>query len=189
MFGLYVFAGACISLFATLSLVGLWMTRNNQLPNTITVGNLHDSGKMMFGFTVFWAYIAFSQFMLIWYGNIPEETIFFAHRWEHGWKAVSIFLVVGHFGLPFLFLLIRNVKRHSVGLSLASLWLLAIHYLDIYWLIMPNHGGFHPAPTDFLCLLGVGGFWLAALGWLIQRKKLVPVKDPRLAESLAFENA
>ncbi len=190
IFGVYIFAGCVISICGLLCLLILRLQGSERLRGVVSWEHFHDLGKLLFAFTVFWAYIAFSQFMLIWYGNIPEETIFFAHRWEHGWKAVSIFLAAGHFGLPFLFLLLRDVKRNRLGLTLASLWLLAVHYVDIYWLVMPtlHHEKFSLSLLDFTCWLGIGGLFLALLSFLMQRGALVPLRDPRLAESLAFEN-
>ena len=86
----------------------MWLQRHGRLERAITAEHYHDVGKMVFAFTVFWAYIAFSQYMLIWYGNIPEETIYFVHRAEHGWLAISLVLVFLRFVIPFLLLLSRR---------------------------------------------------------------------------------
>ena len=107
----------------------------------ITTEHLHDLGKLLFAFTVFWAYIAFSQYFLIWYGNIPEETIFFRVRLAGGFKLITIALAVGHFGVPFFFLMPRAIKRHAATLVGAALWLLAMHFIDVYWLVIPSHPG------------------------------------------------
>jgi hypothetical protein len=128
--------------------------------------------------------------MLIWYGNIPEETLWFAHRWHHGWKAVSVALAVGHFALPFFFLLPRAIKRNAATLVLAAVWLLAMHFVDVYWLVIPSIEGLgaRPGIVDVAALVTVGGAFLAAFGWLLVKSPLVPAGDPRLSESLAFEN-
>ncbi len=188
IFGVYFFAGSTISILATTVLMVLWSHRLGLLRNVITFEHFQDLGKLLFGFVVFWAYIGFSQFMLIWYGNIPEETAWYKHRMEEGWMTVTIALAVGHFVFPFFLLLFKDVKRHRLGLSLAAVWLLAMHYLDLYWLIMPAHGGFHPGLTDITCLVGIGGLFIATLGLLSRRPALVPIHDPRLAESMSFEN-
>lgn len=190
IFGVYYFAGCVIAICALLILMVLLLQRSGRLQGVVNQEHFHDLGKLLFAFTVFWAYIAFSQFMLIWYANIPEETAFFAHRWEHGWKNVSIFLAVGHFGIPFLFLLMRDVKRRAAGLIAATVWLCAMHYLDMYWLIMPafGDGHFDFEPMDLMTLVGVGGIFVATLAWRVTRTRLIPVNDPRLQESLAFEN-
>src|SRR6185369_10699109 len=121
-----------------------------------TVEHRHDIGKLLFGFTVFWAYIAFSQFILIFYANLPEETIFFRHRWEGSWKAVSLVLLFGHFVVPFLVLLPRTTKRSALGLGTGAVLLLVMHYVDVYWLVMPNLNlhGVEPSWIDIAGLLG-----------------------------------
>ncbi|HEX2254721.1 MAG TPA: hypothetical protein VHQ65_15755 [Thermoanaerobaculia bacterium] len=198
IFGVYVFSGAVVAILAVLTLgcIALGAGRDPRgerpgpLAGVVTTEHLHDVAKLLFAFVVFWAYIGFSQFMLIWYGNLPEETIWYAHRLEHGWRGVTIALAVGHFVLPFFFLLPRAVKRTRSTLVAASVWLLAMHYLDLYWLVMPavERHGFHPHLADLVAWLGVGGLFLGTLGLLTARQPLVPVGDPRLAESMAFEN-
>jgi hypothetical protein len=191
IFGVYFFAGSAVAIFAFLVLLALSLQRGGALRGVVSAEHYHDLGKLLFAFTVFWAYIAFSQFMLVWYANIPEETLWFAHRWHHGWEVVSVALAVGHFGLPFFFLMPRGVKRRRATLWLGATWMLAVHYLDLWWLVMPSlhREGPHPHLLDLATLLGVGGLFLATLALLMRRRSLVPVADPRLAESLAFENA
>ena len=151
----------------------------------------------MFGWTIFWAYIAFSQFILIWYANIPEETEFFMVRNEGGWQYISYGLPLAHFFVPFLFMLSRQIKRSRALLATAAVWTLVMHCVDIYWLVMPNfgaHGEGHHEPhlafsyLDFTALLGMAGVFLAVYGVLLNRNKVVPINDPRLEESLAHEN-
>ncbi len=190
MFGVYFFAGTVVAILATLILLILQLQAGGLLHNVVTWEHFHDLGKLLFAFTVFWAYIAFSQFMLIWYANLPEETSFFDHRWHGGWEHVSIFLAVGHFALPFLFLLSSDFKRRRWSLTLASCWLLFMHAVDIYWLVLPNFPeshGFHPAWVDLSAFVGIGGLFLAVFARSLKGKALVPVRDPRLAESVAFE--
>ena len=102
MFGVIIFAGCMISGYATIALMGLWLTKNGELKNTLTEWNFHDTGKLMWGFTIFWAYVSFSQYFLQWYSNIPEETAWYVHRAQGGWGNMGLFLVFGHFVLPFL---------------------------------------------------------------------------------------
>ena len=108
------------------------------LETVVSAEHLHDVGKFLFAFTAFWAYIAFSQFFLVWYANMPEETIWYKARLEGSWKMVSILLMAGHFGVPFLYLMGRDVKRRGSTLALGGAWLLAMHFLDIYWQVMPT---------------------------------------------------
>jgi hypothetical protein len=179
-----------VGFIALLSIAAVAVRRAGLLDTVITPEHLHDIGKFLFAFMVFWAYIAFSQFFLIWYGNLPEETIWYKARMEGSWMQVSILLMAGHFGAPFLFLMGRTVKRYGPTLALGGAWLLFMHFVDIYWQVMPtlHPEGVRPSLLDVGALLAVGGCFVAAVGWLMRRQALVPVGDPRLAESLAFEN-
>lgn len=190
MFGVYFFAGSFVGFIALLSVVSVAMRSAGLLDTVISAEHLHDVGKFLFAFTAFWAYIAFSQFFLIWYANLPEETIFYKERLEGSWKAVSVFLMVGHFGAPFLYLMGRAVKRRGSTLAVGGAWLLAMHFLDLHWQIMPilHPDGFRPSALDVAAFVTIGGCFVAAVGWLLRRQALVPIRDPRLAESLAFEN-
>lgn len=189
MWGVYFFAGSVLASFAALTLLARWLQSNGFITRVINVEHYHDLGKLLFGFIVFWTYIAFSQYFLIWYANMPEETIWFAHRTQGDWGTVGRLLIVGHFAIPFFFLLPRGVKRNRVALSLAAAWMLAIHYVDLYFIIMPvGRAAPRPSILDFLCLLGVVALQLALFARLAAGAELVPLGDPRLPESLAFEN-
>ena len=191
IFGVYFFAGSFVGFIALLSIVAAAMRRAGLLDTVISAEHLHDVGKLLFGFTAFWAYIAFSQFFLIWYANLPEETIWYKARLEGSWKTVSILLMAGHFGIPFFYLMGRAVKRRGWTLAVGGAWLLAMHFMDLYWQVMPtlHPEGVRPSPLDVAAFLSVGGCFVAAASWLMRRQALVPLRDPRLAESLAFENA
>jgi hypothetical protein len=191
MFGVYFFAGSFIGFIALLSVVTAAMRGAGLLETVISAEHLHDLGKFLFAFTAFWAYIAFSQFFLIWYANLPEETVWFKARLEGSWQIVSLLLMAGHFGVPFFYLMGRAVKRRGWTLAIGGTWLLVMHFVDIYWQIMPtlHPEGIRPSVLDVAALLAVGGCFVAAVSWLMRRQALVPLRDPRLAESLAFENA
>jgi hypothetical protein len=190
IFGVYFFAGAFVGFIALLSVVAVAMRSAGLLDTMISAEHLHDLGKFLFAFTAFWAYIGFSQFFLMWYANLPEETIWFKARMQGSWMQVSVLLVVGHFVAPFFYLMGREVKRHGATLALGGAWLLAMHFVDLYWQVMPtlHPEGLRPSLLDVGAFLAVGGCFLAAAGWLMRRQALVPLRDPRLAESLAFEN-
>jgi len=190
IFGLYFFAGSTMGFFAFLALVVIAGRRTGLLSEVTNDEHQHDIGKLLFAFVSFWAYMAFSQYMLIWYANLPEETGFFAQRMAGSWRTASIVLALGHFIVPFFFLLPRTVKRNAVALAAASLWLLAMHLLDLYWLVMPNlhPAGMAPSLLDAAAVLGSCGVFLAAFGFVLRRQALVPLRDPRLPESLTFEN-
>ncbi len=190
IYGVYVFSGAVVSFFALLALTSLKLNQMGALGKWLNVEHLHDIGKFLFAFIVFWAYIAFSQYFLIWYAHIPEETIFYKHRFEGSWKLVSVALLVGHFILPFLVLLSRTAKRTPVTLALGAIIILVMHYIDIYWLVMPNldHHGAHFSWVDLVTLLaplGLLGLWFSKCA---KESSLIPVSDPYLPETLKVEN-
>jgi hypothetical protein len=190
IFGVYFFAGSFVGFIALLSVVVAAMRRAGLLETIISDEHLHDIGKLLFAFTAFWAYIAFSQFFLMWYANLPEETIWYKARMEGSWLTVSLFLMAGHFGVPFFYLMGRAVKRKGTTLAIGGAWLLAMHFLDLYWQVMPTlhpHGP-NASALDVAAFVAIGGCFMAAAGWLIRRQALVPLRDPRLAESMAFEN-
>lgn len=193
IFGVYIFAGCMVAILAFLPLVTIAGERWGDKPplaGVVTLEHYHDVGKLLFGFVVFWAYIAFSQFMLIWYGAIPEETAWYAERLHGSWRGATLALAIGHFVLPFFILLMRSVKRNRVQLAAVSVWLLVVHYLDLYWLVMPavHPEGFAPRLTDLTAWIGATALFFAAFCWLARRPAMVPVGDPRLPESLSFEN-
>jgi hypothetical protein len=190
IFGVYFFAGSFVGFIALLSVIVVAMRGAGLLDTVITAEHLHDIGKLLFAFTAFWAYIAFSQFFLMWYGNLPEETFWYKARIEGSWMQVSLLLMAGHFVVPFFYLMGRAVKRKGATLAVGGTWLLAMHFLDLYWQIMPtlHPEGLRPSVLDVAAFLAIGGCFAAAASWLMRRQALVPLRDPRLAESLAFEN-
>ena len=189
-FGVYFFSGAMVSFFSLLAIAAV-VLRNGPLRDVISVEHLHDVGKLVFAFVCFWAYIGFCQYFLIWYANLPEETGWYHVRLSGAWKSLTMALAIGHFVIPFLFLMGRTVKRRGAGLLLGAGWVLLMHLLDIYWLVMPSlhEAGARPGLLDAATFLAVGGVFTGAVGWLLARQPLVPLRDPRLAESLALENA
>ncbi len=190
MFGVYYFAGCVLAGYSSLGLALIWLQSKGRLTNSVNQEHYHDIGKMMFAFTVFWAYIGFSQFMLIWYADIPEETHWYHWRFEGSWKVVSILLLVAHFVMPFFGLMSRHVKRNKKTLAFWAVWILVIHYVDLFWLIYPNGGGEVPlGVVDVLCLVGVVGLFFGFAARRARRVNLIPTGDPRLADSLAFQNA
>ena len=191
IFGVYFFAGSFVGFIALLSVVAVAMRRAGLLDTVISTEHLHDVGKFLFAFTAFWAYIAFCQFLLIWYANLPDETIWYQARLQGSWKTVTIVIMAGHFGVPFFYLMGRAVKRRGSTLAIGGAWLLAMHFLDLYWQVMPtlHPDGIRPSVLDVAAFVAIGGCFVAAAGWLMRREALVPLRDPRLAESLAFENA
>lgn len=190
IFGVYVFSGSLLAILAVLTLMTLYLQNNDALTDTISIEHYHDLGKLMFAFTIFWAYIAFSQFMLIWYGNIPEETIFYKHRWENmSWRVVSLIVLFGHFVVPFLGLVTRAAKRNLKVLKAMSIWILLMHWVDMYWLVLPNfRRELHFSWMDITTLVGIGGVFLWYVWKAMTAHPLIPVKDPKLQASIEFVN-
>jgi hypothetical protein len=196
IFGVYFFSGSAVAIFATLIVAVYVLQRAGYLAKAVTIEHYHDLGKFLFGFTFFWGYIAFSQYMLLWYANIPETTEWFSKRGattvaEHvgAWSVISLILLFGQLLLPFAGLLSRHVKRNKGALVFWAIWLLAFHWLDLYWLIMPElDGKLHMGLIELACFVGIGGIYLAALLRIALRHSVRPLADPRLHESLVFEN-
>ncbi len=197
MWGVYYFAGAGFSSIATLVIIAASLRRAGKLEGLVTSEHFHDTGKLCFTFTVFWAYIAFSQYFLIWYSNIPEETAWFLVRKENGWQYVFYLLAFGHFIAPFLVLLFRSVKRNPNLLILVALWMIFIQFTDMFFIVRPmvttrvGADGISPLSgiwVDIAASLGVIGL----LGFLICRRvasvPLIPLRDPRLPEAMHHKN-
>jgi len=190
IFGLYFFSGAVVGALAALILFALALQMGGMATRAITVEHYHDLGKLLLGFIVFWGYMAFSQYLLIWYANIPEESVWYLARQTGPWTWITVGLLFGHLLIPFLGLLSREVKRRKILLGAWAVWILAAHWLDIYWLVMPT---FAPERLpfglmDLCCVAGVGSLFLAGVIRTARSCELIPLGDPRLKESLAFEN-
>ncbi len=207
IYGVYIFATSVVSSLAMIIVVTMALRNGGPLSKVVTTEHYHDLGKLLFGFNVFWAYIGFSQMMLIWYAALPSETPFYHKRWEtpssltvgnHSgdfWTNVSVALIVGHFAIAFLVLISRNTKRRLPMLRFGAFWMLMMHVVDMYWFVLPNFepntkaAGFSFALTDVTALLGVGGIYFAVVFYMMTKHALIPTGDPRLARSIAFQNA
>ncbi len=204
IFGGYIFAGGVVGFFAVTILAYQFLRMGGMLKESVTVEHYHDLGKFLFAFTFFWGYVAFSQFMLIWYANIPETTYWFGVRgatsipenlgfgaWGDNpeapaqvgwWTVVAMTLLFGHLLIPFAGLLSRHVKRNLTLLGFWAGWLLVMHWVDLYWLIMPEmlHGGWQLLPlVEISCAMLVIG---ASVAWVAREMKVVklrPAADPR----------
>lgn len=186
IFGIYTFSGLFQSTIALLILLMIYVKKKGLVSGYFGVDHLHDMGKFLKGFTVFWAYIAFSQFMLIWYANIPEETEFYLMRAQGGWMTISMSLLVLKFIVPFLALLPRGAKRNEGHLTLVCILILVMQYVDIYWLVYPN---FYQNQVTFgfyevALLAGFVGLFMLMVMKFFQKHSLVAVRDPRLHESI-----
>jgi len=189
IFGVYNFAGLFQSGLAVLILVALWLERRGPLRNVLNDEHLHDLGKLLFAFSVFWVYIWFSQYMLIWYTNIPEETTYFLRRLHGHWYALFFANVVFNWLAPFVLLLRRDAKRNRRRLGLVAAAVLVGRWLDLYLMIFPSVVGETPSIGLWeigLTAGGMGCFGLV-LVWILRRGPAVPIADPQLTESLQYE--
>ena len=192
IFGLYYFAGSFLSAFAVLILMMNGLRAEPGTPGALANPNhYHSLGKWLLAFTAFWAYMAFSQYLLIWIANLPEEVPWYLARNRGGWAPVGVALIVFHFIVPFFALLSRPLKRSPRALGFIAAYVLVIHYVDVYWVMMPalQHEAHAPRPhlADLTALAGVGGAALAFILWRLQGRPAVPVGDPYLAESLRYD--
>jgi hypothetical protein len=190
MFGVYYWAGGFVTFFAVMTLVVMGLQKSGRMEHIVSPEHYHDFGKAMFAFTFFWGYIAFSQFMLYWYANIPEETSWYLRRVTNGWDAIGYATLFATFALPFLGLISRFAKRSHFMLAFWSFWIIGAQWLNLFWVVAPEYSEaltFHPMYlTGFL---GIGGLWFAGITKLAAGNSLVPTRDPRLEDSLRFENA
>lgn len=190
IFGVYYFATCVLTFHSTLALALMWLQSKGHLKKSVTTEHYHDIGKMMFAFVCFWTYIAFSQYMLIWYANIPEESHWYHDRMTGSWLNTTIALAAVHFVIPFFGMMSRSMKRHPKRLGAWAVYLLIVCWFDMYWLVSPNLHEvgltFHVA--DFAAWAGIAGIvvWFSLLR--ARNVNLVPTGDPRLPRSLAFEN-
>lgn len=185
IFGVYLFGGSFQALMAASMLVVIFLMKRGLYNGMVTVDHLHDLGKFLLGFTIFWAYIAFSQYMLIWYANMPEETIFFMHRQVGAWMWFSLSLVFLKFIVPFLLLLPRWAKRNTSYVSIICWLVLFTQFMDLYWLIYPNFDEHHLQFSfyEVFISLGMGGLFCFAVFRFLSSHSLIPMKDPRMKSS------
>jgi hypothetical protein len=198
IFGVYFFAGCTIAVFAFMAIAYHWLQAEGYLKESVNVDHYQDIGKFLFGFVFFWGYIAFSQYMLLWYSNIPEETAWWR---RHGgttvsaditvWSFVIVAILFGKLLIPFGGLLSRHVKRNKAALIFWSVWLLAFQALDIFWIVMPQLGKSFNVMTlvmYFTCAAGIGGAMFAVFARALGSASLRPLRDPRMDEALAYSN-
>ena len=189
IFGVYVFAGMGVTALALVTIGSLHLRRIGRLDSArLRPDHLYPLGALLFGMSCFWAYIAFSQFMLMWYGNLPEETVFFSARLRGGWQVVSIALPLLRFGLPFAVLIGRRAKTHPVTLAVVSGLVLLGEGLDLYWLIMPTLHASTPVLgwPEVGPMLFVVGLLLVLWTRFLQRHSPVAAGDPLWERSRQF---
>lgn len=188
IFGVYYFAGTLLAALAATTLVSVLLKENGFLHPGLVEDHYYSLGALMFGFVNFWAYIAFSQFLLIWYANLPEENFWFLLRWQNSWRAVSVVLLLAHFIVPYFLLLSQPAKMNPRRLILVSIWILCAHLLDIYWLVMPAYGrnGMVFGWMEIAFPVAIAGIIMLLFSYKARKTNLTPVGDPKLKSGLNF---
>jgi len=188
IFGFYNFAGAFVSGLAALTLLLVWLRESGPLKTVIRSEHLHDMGKLLFAFSTFWAYLWFSQYMLIWYANLPDETVYYVRRLQGFWQPLFVLNLFLNWVVPF-FALLPKMNKQRVGILLrVSVILLVGRWLDLYLMIMPSFSGGKPriGIWELGLAIGLAGAFGLGLFAALRRAPLVPVRDPYLAESLHY---
>lgn len=195
LFGLWFFAGSGLSALAFVIVVASWLARRQPMASLFEDKHFHDYGKLLLAFVMLWAYLSFSQLLLIWSGNLPEEIPFYLARLEGGWVAMSVLLLLGQFVIPFVILLSAQIKRRKRTLAKIALWLLAMRWLDYTWNVVPTLEYLHGKDDtllaslwiDLALLVGIGGLWIWGFLRALEKHPLLPVHDPFLGEYFGHE--
>ncbi|MFH1527200.1 MAG: quinol:cytochrome C oxidoreductase [Bacteroidota bacterium] len=188
IFGVYYFSGTVLAGLAAVTFIVVVLNENGYLAKGIIKDHYYSLGALLFAFTNFWAYIAFSQFLLIWYANLPEETVWFLQRWEGSWIAVSLALLLIRFLIPYFGLLSQPSKMNPKRLKTISIVILFAHFLDLYWLIMPTYSrdGFVFGWIEIGFLILTVGLLITVFILRSKNTNMIAIGDPKLKRGLNF---
>ncbi len=186
IYGILFMGGQGLSAMAFTIAVVVLLARTSPLSKVIGPNHLHDLGKLLLAFVMLWAYFNFSQFLIIWSGNLPEEIPWYLVRMKGAWGWVSVLLIVGHFALPYLLLLNRDLKRTGGTVATIAVLIIAMRFVDLFWLLGPEHG--QPLLAvhwlDFVAPVALGGLWVALFLWQLGSRSLIPLTEPTLQEAI-----
>jgi hypothetical protein len=185
IYGFLFIAGQLISSMAFMIAVVVLLARTEPFSSVLQKRHLHDLGKLLLAFVMLWAYFDFSQLLIMWSGNLPEEISFYRTRLYGGWGVVAVIVLVFHFFVPFFLLLSQDVKRNAKVLPKIAMWLIFMRLVDLYWMTRPEFTS-HAAPTwlDIVLPIALGGLWLGFFAFHLKRHPLLPLGDPELAEAI-----
>lgn len=188
IFGVYYFSGTVLASIALFTFVSIALNGSGFLVEGLNREHYYSMGALLFAFTNFWAYIAFSQFMLIWYANLPEETFWFINRGVGSWLYWSIGIIFVKFIVPYIFLLPQPAKMDPKRLKFASLWILFAHYYDLYWIVMPTYSktGVVFSWIELSAIIFSIGLLVVCSYFFSKRRNLVPIGDPKLKRGIEF---
>jgi hypothetical protein len=191
IYGILFMVGQALSAIALMIVSLAWLAGERPVSDAVRPGLVHDLGKLLLAFTMLWAYVNFSQFLIIWSGNVAEATPFYVHRSQGGWQWVALALAVFHFALPFLLLLSRDLKRNARALGAVAAGMLLVRVLDLYWLMGPDLAGhghhavpFAPHWLDVAAPLGLGAVFVFFYARQLRSRPLLPTGEPEIAELL-----
>jgi hypothetical protein len=186
IYGLIFVAAWSLSALAFTIIVMAWLQRREPMDRVAQPRHFHDWGNLLMALVMLWTYFAFSQYLIIWSGNLPEETTWYIARRHGGWGAIALAIVILQFAFPFLALLSRASKRNAEKLAMLAALILVMRVLDVIWLIEPAfyREQFHMSWMDIVAPIGIGGLWLATFAWQLQKRALVPLNDAQLEAAL-----
>jgi hypothetical protein len=186
IYGLIFVASWSLSALAFTIIVMSWLRKREPMIRVAQPAHFHDWGNLLLTLVMLWTYFAFSQYLIIWSGNLPEETTWYVARKHGGWGVIAIAIVILQFAFPFLVLLSRAAKKSSERLALLAVLILLMRFVDAVWLIEPafNQEHFHLSWMDAVAPIAMGGLWLAAFSWQLEKRALMPINDPQLEQAL-----
>jgi hypothetical protein len=186
IYGVLIMGGQGLSAMAFMIAVLVWLGRRPPLDRIVVPAHFHDLGNLMLAFVMLWAYFSFSQYLIIWAGNLPLEISWYQHRLQTGWRTVGVTLILFHFAVPFVVLLSRTVKRAPDLLIKVAIGILVLRVVDLFWLIAPefHENGLVVHWLDVVLPLSMGALWLAAFVWQLRGRAILPVHDPQFDEAL-----
>jgi len=191
IYGLIFMVGQVLLTLCFVIALLMLLAQHKPLSDVVRPSHFHDLGKLLLTFVILWAYVSFSQFLIMWSGNLTEEIPWYLRRMTGGWQYLALFVVVFHFALPFLLLLSRGRKRDMARLARVAIALIVVRWAAIYWMMAPGFGQkvsatgagstFKLSPMDLLAPVGIGGLWVAVFVWQLKGRPLLPTGDPNLA--------
>jgi len=186
IYGVLIIGGQGLSAMAFLIVALVWLRRRPPLDDIVVPSHLHDLGNLLLAFVMLWAYFSFSQYLIIWSGNLPEEIAWYLHRLQTGWRFIGLTLVVLHFVAPFCLLLSRTVKREAELIVIVAAGILIARLVDLFWLVAPefHRHGVSVSWLDVLLPLSLGAIWLGCFVWQLRGRAILPVHDPEFEEAL-----
>jgi hypothetical protein len=186
IYGVLIMGGQGVTALAFLICVLVWLSARPPLDAILVKAHFHDLGNLLLAFVMLWAYFAFSQYLIIWAGNLPEEIAWYVHRLQTGWRLVGLLLVLFHFAVPFVLLLSRTIKRERELIAKVAIGILVMRLVDLFWLIAPEFhtAGIRVSWLDVLLPLSLGACWLGLFIRQLRRRTLLPQHDPEFEEAL-----